>query len=125
MKKRYLFGIVGGVALLLGSFASRFDSFSFSVMFAAGLSMLLSSLIRYKKYGDGPEQDERTKKISYTALAASFQIALMAIILLWWINYFNPLKAAVGDLLGILMLGMIFLNIFFRFYYGKKEDLMI
>jgi len=125
MKKRHLFGIVGGIALLLGSFASRFDSFSFTIMLAAGLSLLLSSLIRYKRYGDGPEQDERTKKISYTALAASFQITLMAVLILWWINYFNPFKTAIGDLLGLLILGMIFLNILFRFYYSGKEDLML
>lgn len=110
---------------MLGSFASRFDSFSFTVMFTAGLVLLLSGLIRHKRYGNGPEQDERTKKISYTALAASFQITLMIIILLWWINYFNPLKTAIGDLLGLLLLAMIFLTIFFRFYYGKKEDLML
>lgn len=125
MKKRHLFGIAGGIALLLGSFALRFDSFGFTVMLVAGLSMLLSSFIRYKRYGNGPEQDERTKKISYAALAASFQITSMIIIVLWWINYFNPLKTTIGDLLIRLLLVMIFLTICFRFYYGKKEDLMI
>lgn len=49
----------------------------------------------------------------------------MIIIVLWWINYFNPLKTTIGDLLIRLLLVMIFLTICFRFYYGKKEDLMI
>jgi uncharacterized membrane protein len=129
MKKRHLFSIVSGLILFLGSIILRssnlIDESSFAIMLSAGASMFVVGMIRYKRYGDGIEKDERTMKISYTALAASFQITLMIIAGLWWVNYFNPIQLSINYLLGILILIMVFLNIIFRFYYSKKDNLML
>ena len=38
-----------------------------SGIFAVGLSLLVTSLYKHFKYGEGGEQDERTKKIMYRA----------------------------------------------------------
>ena len=129
MKKRHLFSIVCGLILFLGSIMLRssnsIDESSFAVMLSAGASMFVVGMIRYKRYGDGIEKDERTMKIAYTALAASFQITLMIIAGLWWVDYFNPIQISISQLLGALILIMVLLNIIFRFYYSKKENLML
>lgn len=129
MKKRHLFSIVSGLILFLGSIILRssnlIDESSFAIMLSAGASMFVVGMIRYKRYGDGIEKDERTMKIAYTALAASFQITLMIIAGLWWVDYFNPIQLSISQLLGILVLIMVLLNIIFRFYYSKKDNLML
>jgi uncharacterized membrane protein len=129
MKKRHLFSIVSGLMLFLGSIILRtFNSIeesAFTIMMTAGASMFTIGIVRYKRYGDGPEKDERTMKISYTALAASFQITLMVVLGIWWVDYFNPIQLSINQLLGILFFIMIILNILFRIYYSKKENLML
>ncbi|MDD5013426.1 MAG: hypothetical protein PHD93_03505 [Candidatus Pacebacteria bacterium] len=129
MKKRHLFSIVFGLILFLGSIILRIsntiEEFAFTIMMTAGASMFAVGMVRYKRYGDGPEKDERTMKISYTALAASFQITLMVVLGIWWVDYFNPIQLSINQLLGILFFVMIILNILFRIYYSKKENLML
>ncbi len=129
MKKRYLFNIVFGMIFFLNSIVLRLSSTInesvFTIMMTAGASMFVAGLIRYKKYGDGIEKDERTMKISYTALAASFQVLLMIIAGLWWVDYFNPIQLSISNLLATLIFIMVFLNIVFRVYYSKKDNLML
>jgi|GEM_PF-2044907 len=129
MKKRYLFNIVFGMIFFLNSIVLRLSSTInesvFTIMMTAGASMFVAGLIRYKKYGDGIEKDERTMKISYTALAASFQVLLMIIAGLWWVDYFDPIQISISNLLAILIFIMVFLNIVFRVYYSKKDNLML
>ncbi len=129
MKKRYLFNIVFGMIFFLNSIVLRLSSTInesvFTIMMTAGASMFVAGLIRYKKYGDGIEKDERTMKISYTALAASFQVLLMIIAGLWWVDYFNPIQLSISNLLATLIFITVFLNIVFRVYYSKKDNLML
>jgi uncharacterized membrane protein len=129
MKKEHLFSIVCGLILFLGSIILRstnsINESSFSIMMSAGACMFVVGMVRYKRYGDDIEKDERTKKIAYTALAASFQVILMIIAGLWWVNYFNPLQISINDLLAALIIIMVFLNIIFRLYYSKKDNLML
>jgi uncharacterized membrane protein len=129
MKKRHLFNIISGLLIFLGGIMLRasnsINDFGFNVMMAAGITIFMVSIIRHKRYGDGVEKDERTLKVSYTALAASFQITLMIMLILWWIDYFNPIQLAINQLLALIILIMIFLNIVFRFYYSKKDNLML
>lgn len=129
MKKRHLFNIVFGLMLFWGSIILRssdlINESGFTVMMTAGAAMFTTSIVRHKRYGDGPEKDERTIKIAYTSLAASFQITLMVILGLWWVDCFNPLNFSISQLLGGLTLIMILLNIIFRIYYSKKHNLML
>ncbi|HQM24686.1 MAG TPA: hypothetical protein PK476_02110 [Candidatus Pacearchaeota archaeon] len=129
MKKRYLFNIVFGLMLFLGSIILRssnlINEYGFTVMMTAGASMFMVSIIRHKRYGSGPEKDERTIKIAYTALAASFQALLMIIAGLWWVDYFDPIQLSISNLLATLIFIMVFLNIVFRVYYSKKDNLML
>lgn len=96
------------------------NTFSSAFMFNAGLVMFATGILRHMKYGAGPEFDERSKKISYTALAASFQITLMSLIGFWWVNYINPLSISLNSFINILVLWMILLAGIFNIYYSKK-----
>lgn len=118
MKNKFKFSIIMGAILFAGGLFFQTDQVSFLV--TAGMVLILTSLIRHFRIKDEVERDERTQKIAYTALAASFQLSLLLIMALWWINYFNPIALDVSTLIAAILLSMIFISIGARIFYSRK-----
>lgn len=90
-------------------------------IFAVGLSLLATSLYKHFKYGEEVEQDERTKKIMYRALAGSWIATLVLVTLLMMAERFN-VKLDVTGALSIIFFFMVFSFSAFNAYFDKKGE---
>lgn len=86
------------------------------------VSLLFTSLIRHFKYGEGVEQDERTKKIMYRAFAGSWFAILLLIAAMMLADYLGVLKLNVQGALSAIFFGMIITFSAFNWYFGRKGD---
>ncbi len=93
-----------------------------SAIFAIGVSLLFTSLYSHFKYGEGVEQDERTKKIMYRAFAGSWFAILLLIAIMMLADYFGALKMDVQGALSLIFLGMIITFSGLSWYFGRKGD---
>lgn len=129
MKKYYkykyimwiLFVIVGILQLIL----NKWDSQSAAMFINIWIIVLLITLIRHYRFWNKVIQDELSKKIAYTSLAASFQITLFAILVIWWIDYFYHLKLTLNQFISYLFLFMFFVAFVFKYYYTKRIDKLL
>jgi len=128
MKKRNSLRIFFGAFLLACGIFYQLFTPDYSVVSAIfminfGFVILLVGLIRHWRFRNEPEQDERTKMVAYTALAASFQLTLLGLAILWWVDYYFPLQLTLQEFISMVILGMAVLVIFFRTYYNRKKEI--
>lgn len=115
---------VGFLALgmILSNYPGSVSSGILSGIFAVGLSMLFVSLYKHFKYGEGVEQDERTRKVMYRAMAGSWIATLVLLIALMFANRVN-INLDVQGALSIIFFFMVFTFSAFNWYFEKKEDM--
>ena len=99
MKKKYQNLLILGTAVfLLGIVLEAFTSLDKMINMSlanAGLVMIVISVVRGIRYGDLPEKDERTKKLSAYGITYSWFVTLVFLSVLFWVDYFNVLKLTV------------------------------
>jgi len=97
MKTRNLYRIVIGTLMLVsGLISSVFEPVGsvFSTIFiTAGCAFLAVGILRHRQFKDGPESDERSKKIGAYGLSYAWLTGILFISLLYWL-----------DIMGILLL---------------------
>lgn len=115
---------VGFLALgmILSNYPGSVSSGILSGIFAVGLSMLFVSLYKHFKYGEGVEQDERTRKVMYRAMAGSWIATFVLLIALMFANRVN-INLDVQGALSIIFFFMVFTFSAFNWYFEKKEDM--
>ena len=115
---------VGFLALgmILSNYPGSVSSGILSGTFAIGLSMLFTSLYKHFKYGEGVEQDERTRKVMYRALAGSWFATLILTTVLMFADRLN-IRLDIRGALSIVFFFMVFTFSAFNWYFEKKEDI--
>ncbi|VVB52008.1 Uncharacterised protein [uncultured archaeon] len=115
---------VGFLALgmILSNYPGSLSSGLLSGTFAIGLSMLFASLYKHFKYGEGIEQDERTRKVMYRALAGSWFATLILTTVLMFADRFN-IRLDIRGALSIVFFFMVFTFSALNWYFEKKEDI--
>jgi len=126
MKKRYQRTLVLGTAVLLlgmvlGAVTGTDRLINMSLI-NAGLALIVISVVRGIRYGDMPERDERTKKLSAYGVSYSWFFTLVFLAVLFWVDYFNVLKLTVTQVIGVVYFVMIVTAISFQGYYKRKGD---
>ena len=109
-----------GLGMILSNYPGRVSSGILSGIFAVGLSMLVVSLYKHFRYGDEVEQDERTGKLMYRALACSWFATLVVITLLMLAQRLFP---DVSGILSIIFFFMVFSFSALNWFFGIKGDL--
>lgn len=56
------------------------------VLFNGGMILIFIPLFREVRYGRKIQQDEFSRRLSYTSLAAGYQISIMFLFLAWWVE---------------------------------------
>ena len=92
-----------------------------SGIFAVGLSLLVTTTYKHLKYGEGIEQDERTKKIMSRALTGSWFATLILVTALMMADMLN-VKLDVSGALSIVFFFMVFSFSAFNWYFDQKGD---
>ncbi|MEA3230093.1 MAG: hypothetical protein U9P44_04205 [archaeon] len=127
MKKEYKYRMVIGAIILLAAvalqmFYAAVDSRVISMVVIAGVVLVGTGVVRYMKYGTGPETDERTRKISAFALSYSWIVTLVLVCVLFLSDEFGILKLTVAQALGSVMSVMIAVPIILQWYFKRKGD---
>ncbi len=127
MDKKYRYGLALGILMLLGTILSsvlwdKLDPTIVTIAITVGIVLIVSVLIRLIKYRDLPEKDERTVKISNTALSYSWLATLIFISMLFWVDYLELVEMAVAEVIGATYFVMIAVALVFVRYFNWRGD---
>ncbi|MCD1294375.1 hypothetical protein CUJ83_05100 [Methanocella sp. CWC-04] len=127
MKNRHRIGLMAGVAALLLSILIKMyypsaDMIIFISLFNAGIMLIIFNVYYIFKNGETVDADERTKRISSTAMSYSWFITFISICILVWADYFGIISLTGMQALMIVMIMMSVLIIVFKWYFGMKGD---
>ena len=109
------------MGMILSNYPGSVSSGILSGIFAVGLSMLFVSLYKHFKYGEGVEQDERTRRVMYRAMAGSWVATLVLTTVLMFADRVN-INLDVQEALSIIFFFMAFTFSAFNWYFETKED---
>lgn len=127
MNRNYKYGMAFGILMLLGIILITFlwdvlDPMVVTIALAVGIVLVASSVVRFVKYRDLPEKDERTVKISNTALAYSWFVTLIFVCVLFWADYLGKVQVTVAQALGAVYFVMIVVAMIFIGYFKRRGD---
>lgn len=122
-KQRLIFGpilLILGLVLLI--FWKNVPGIIISGLIAGGLASTINGIYSHSKYGVLAESDERTRKISATAITYSWLMALIFAGVLIYSNEFGLLETTVQKVLGNIILVMIGTLILFYAFFSRRGD---
>ena len=128
-KKKYEYYALLGAATLLAAIALQIilwdtiDPSITRIVAIAGIVFIVLGVVKHKVYGEGPEADERTKKISAFAISYSWVVTLVLVCVLLLLDHFNILRMPAMAALGLTMLVMIAVAVVFQWYLKRKGDI--
>lgn len=123
-KQRLILGpIVLLVAVVLLIFWKNTPDIIITALMSAGLATTITGIYSHSKYGVQAEHDERTRKISASAVTFSWLITLTFVGVLGFLDYFSLLEMTVKKMLSTVILLMIGTFILFYVYFSRKGDI--
>ncbi|MGB9938270.1 hypothetical protein [Methanosarcina sp.] len=127
MERKYVYRLILGIAIMaagiLSDIFSNIDVLIPIVLVNMGLIIFIATAFRLFRRGDLPDRDERTKKLAAYGITYSWLLTLVAITVLFWIQYFGLAELTADGVLGILLFFMIISANVFRWYFMRKGDI--
>ena len=125
--QRYLYRMAAGSILLIWGITEILlnpsgDSILPTVLLAAGLAFLVTGVSRRRKYGEGAEHDERSKRIGAWGLSYSWYLSLTFMWILFLLGHFGVVTFTVGKALGASLVVMTISAVAFQLYLSRKGD---
>ncbi len=126
MKSKYKSSLVFGLLILFTGIAfeillSGAHSSITSILILIGLILIIGSVLRHLKFGEGTDRDERTTKIGTFALAYSWLVTFIFISLLLLLDHYL-VKLTASQALFSSMVVAILAAVFFQWYFRRKGD---
>ena len=118
--------LAGTLILLAGIFVQIFmelDQIITITLVTMGTVLILFGIVYALKYGEGPVQDEWSKKIGSISLSYSWVITFFVLAGIFWVNYFEIISLDVNAVIGIIFFVMIITANLFQFYFRRKGDI--
>lgn len=125
-KEYYLMISIGFILLLIGILFQTFldmNNFYSIVLLNIGAIMIVLAILYKNKYGAGIRADERDRRIGSAGVSYSWFFTFILVNVLYWIDHFLPGALTVQQVIGILMVFMIFTTIGFKEYFKRKGDI--
>lgn len=126
MKARYAIKIAAGAILaaagiLLPFLIDGIEALS-SILVTIGLVTIAVVVMRYWRFRDELESDERTKKLGAYGLSYSWLLTLIFLAILFWVDYLGLLALPVGGVLLVTILLMALSARLFQWYFFRRGD---
>lgn len=126
MKQRNLYRIIIG-AFMLGSglIITVFQPGGFffgTILITGGCAFLAVGILRHRQYRDGPESDERSKKIGAYGLSYAWLTGLIFMVGLFWLDYLGVLNLNTRNALSGSILVLALSGVIFQMYLFRKGD---
>jgi len=112
MKSGNIYRLIIGALMLISGLVSIVltsgEAIIGAIFFTAGLGFLITGIFRHRKYRDGPESDERSKKIGAYGISYAWLTGIFFMFMLFWADYLGVLKlnAQVALALSIIVLAL-------------------
>ena len=126
MKTRYVIKIAAGAILAAAGFLLPFlidgiEALS-SILVTIGLVTIAVVVMRYWRFRDELESDERTKKLGAYGLSYSWLLTLIFLAVLFWVDYLGVLALTVDSVLLSTILLMGLSARIFQWYFFRQGD---
>jgi hypothetical protein len=126
MKQRNLYRIVIGVLMVVSGLVFTImtygEAVAGTILLIAGITFLLTGFIRHKRYGEGPESDERSKKIGAYGLSWAWLTGLLFMFCLFWLDYLNILRLETQVALALSATVLALSAVIYQIYLFQKGD---
>ena len=126
MKPKNLYRIVIGVLMVISGIISIVmtvgDPIIGTIFVCAGLAFLFTGIVRHRKFGDGPESDERSKKIGAYGLSYAWLTGLFFMVALLWLDNLGLLKLSTVNALSCSILVLTISAVIYQAYLLRKGD---
>jgi hypothetical protein len=126
MIQRNLYRIsIGSLMIVSGIISAVFtpSGFIFStILITAGCAFLAVGVVRHRQYGEGPESDERSKKIGAYGLSYAWLTGILFISVLFWLDLMGTLKLGTQGALGLSLLVLVISAVVYQICMFKKGD---
>ncbi|HKL43752.1 MAG TPA: hypothetical protein VJ892_00560 [Candidatus Absconditabacterales bacterium] len=124
--KYYNIKILAGLLLIfLGAIYDIFleTNLLLSLIFVVGgMVLVVTTTLKYNKFGAGIKKDERIKKLALVSGSYSWFITFLTINILFWINHLNIIELSTNAIISIIMFIMILSMGIFLFIFKNKPD---
>lgn len=126
MKQRNLYRIIIGILMVVSGLVSMIltsgEAITGTILLVAGITFLLTGIIRHKKYGDEPESDERSKKIGAYGLSWAWLTGLFFMFGLFWLDYLNIVKLGTQIALALSIVVLALSAGLYQVYLFRRGD---
>jgi len=122
--KKYRNRIFAGALILLAGifveFFMQFDQIITITLVTMGTVLIMFGILYAFRYGEGPVQDERSRKIGSISLSYSWVITFFVLTGIFWVNYFQIVLVDVNTVIAIVFFTMIITANLFKFWFRRK-----
>jgi hypothetical protein len=126
MKQRNLYRIIIGVLMVVSGLVFTImtsgETVAGTIILVAGITFLLTGFIRHKRYGEGPESDERSKKIGAYGLSWAWLTGLIFMFGLFWLDYLNIMRLGTQVALALSATVLALSAVLYQMYLFRKGD---
>ena len=125
-KTRNLFRMIIGVLMVVSGLVSMIlisdNAIAGTILLIAGITFLLTGIIRHKKYGNEPESDERTKKIGAYGLSYAWLTGILFMSALYWLDFLNIVRLGTQIALALSIVVLALSAVAYQVYLFRKGD---
>jgi hypothetical protein len=127
-KQRNLYRIIiGALMIVSGIIGAGFEpgGFIFStILLTGGCAFLAVGVLRHRQYGEGPESDERSKKIGAYGLAYAWLTGILFISALYWLDLMGTLTLGTQGALGLSLMVLVISAVAYQIYRFRKKGML-
>jgi hypothetical protein len=93
-----------------------------TILLAAGLAFVLAGVTRWRRFGNAPEQDERSRRIGAWGISYSWFLSLFFMTVLFLLDYLQVVNLTVQTALGVSVTVMTLSAVAFQLYLSRTGD---
>ena len=125
-KQRNLYRIIFGALMLVsGLISAVFEpgGLIFSmILIMGGCAFLAVGILRHRQSRDGPESDERSKKIGAYGLSYAWLTGILFMSALFWLDFMGILRMGTQGALGLSVMVLAISAVLYQMYLFRKGD---
>jgi hypothetical protein len=124
--QRNLYRIVIGTLMIvsgiIGAVFTQGGSIFSAILLTGGCAFLAVGVIRHRKFGEGPESDERSKKIGAYGLSYAWLTGILFISALFWLDLMGTIRLGTQGALGLSLIVLVLSAVACQIYLFRKGD---
>lgn len=126
MKPRNLYRIIIGILMIISGIASMIltagEAIIGTILLVGGVAFLAVGITRHRNDSEGPESDERLKKIGAYGLSYAWLTGLFFIFCLLWLDYLGILRLETQVALTLSIVVLAVSARLYQIYLFRKGD---